>query len=81
MMPSTSVQISMVSAVSAPPTRAPVKSEPPRPSVVVSARFVRGDEAAHHRDLALADERQKLFLRALLDDVVDVARPFETPNR
>ena len=35
MMPSTSVQISMASAFSAPPTSAPVKSEPPRPSVVV----------------------------------------------
>ena len=34
-IPSTSVQISMASAASAPPISAPVKSDPPRPSVVV----------------------------------------------
>ena len=55
-IPSTSVQISIASASSPAPASAAEKSDPPRPMVVViPAR--RANEPAHHRHLAVRDQR------------------------
>ncbi len=70
-MPSTSVQISMASAESAPPTRAPVKSEPPRPSVGGDSGFVGGDESAHHGHFSGFEQRIQVLGDTFLNQRVD----------
>ena len=70
MMPSTSVQISMASARERAADERAGKVGAAAAQGGGDAGLVGGDEAAHHRHLALRDEREQLFLGALFDERV-----------
>jgi len=65
-MPSTSVQISMRSALRPAPKIAAEKSEPPRPIVVVMPARFGADESAHHCNFPGVDQRLDLLPQALV---------------